>query len=152
MPVVVVMMPLDRDRVRRFAVKKGVVGVERFMIALGDANLWSRASRPLDLDWLVTYWRDHGRLGSLAEMFDHNFKERLRETNSAHAQNDPIDTQRAILALERIGAAFVFGRTDKISIPDAGVIDDDRSGFDLAKVLPDWSPETSAQVADSSRI
>ena len=140
-PVVVVMTPLDRERVRRFARMRGVVGVEAFMIALGDANLLSMASRPLDLDWLVIYWRDHGRLGSLAEMLDHNFHARLRETNPAHAQNDPIDTQRALRALERIGAAFVFGRTDNIAIPDPSIMGDERSALDLAKILPDWSPE-----------
>ncbi|HME21397.1 MAG TPA: hypothetical protein VKI44_08625 [Acetobacteraceae bacterium] len=140
-PVVAVMTPLDRERVRRFARMKGVVGVEEFMVALGDANLWSMASRPLDLDWLVTYWRDHGCLDSLAEMLDNNFQERLRETNPAHAQNDPIDTQRALQALERIGAAFVFGRTDKIAIPDPSIVGDEHSALDLAKILPDWSPE-----------
>ena len=140
-PVVVVMTPLDQERVLRFARMKGVVGVEEFMVALGDANLWSMASRPLDLDWLVTYWRDHDCFGSLAEMLDHNFQERLRETNPAHAQNDPIDTQRALRSLERIGAAFVFGRTDKIAIPDPSIMGEEQSALDLAKILPDWSPE-----------
>ena len=124
-----------------FATAKGISGVEAFMVALDDANLWSLARRPLDLDWLVTYWRSHGCLGSLTKMLDHSFRERLRETNPAYARNDPIDVERALLGMERIGAALVFGRVGTIVIPDPERMAGDDGAFDLGKILPDWSSQ-----------
>lgn len=140
-PLVVAMAPLDAGRIRLFATGKGISGIGTFMAALDDANLWSLARRPLDLDWLIAYWRSHGRFGSLAEILDHSFRERLRETNPAYALNDPIDVERALLGMERIGAALVFGRVDTIAIPDPELIAGDGREFDLEKILPDWSSQ-----------
>lgn len=140
-PLVVLMAPLDAERIRRFATAKGVSALDPFMAALEDANLWSLARRPLDLDWMIAYWRRHGRFGRLAEMLEASLIERLREPNPLHAQNDPIDFEHASRALERIGAALVFGRADKLSIPDPEIMATPSIDFDLAQVLPDWSAE-----------
>ncbi len=140
-PLVLLMAPLDVERVRRFAAAKGVTALDRFMAAIEEANLWSLASRPKDLEWLVAYWRRYERFGPLAEVLATSINERLRETNPFHAQSDPIAEDRALLALERIGAAFVFGRRDKLSIPDSEISFAPSADFDLAHVLPDWSAE-----------
>jgi hypothetical protein len=140
-PLVVLMAPLDVDRVRRFAAAKGVIALDLFMTAIEDANLWSLASRPKDLEWLVAYWRQYDRFGSLAEILATSIGERLRETNAFHAQSDPITEDRALLALERLGAAFVFGRRDKLTIPDSEISLSPSPDLDLAHVLPDWPAE-----------
>ncbi len=140
-PLVVLMAPLDAERVRRFAAAKGVTALNPFMAAIEDANLWSLASRPKDLEWLAAYWRGHDRFGPLAEVLATSLAERLRETNAFHAQSDPIAEDRARLALERIGAAFVFGRREKLAIPDSDLSFASSPDFDLAHVLPDWSAE-----------
>lgn len=140
-PLVLLMAPLDVERVRRFAAAKGVTALDPFMAAIELANLWSLASRPKDLEWLVAYWRRNERFGPLAEVLATSINERLRETNPFHAQSDPIAEERALLALERIGAAFVFGRRDKLSIPDSEISFAPSADFDLAHVLPDWSAE-----------
>jgi hypothetical protein len=141
-PLVLLMAPLDPERVRTFAAGNGVEGVDQFITAIDDANLWSLAARPLDLLWLVDYWRRYGRVGRLAEMLDISLTERLREPNPQRYRHDEIPTTRAMDALERIGAALDFGRTDKVIIPDSQF--DLRPAvpdFDLAAILPDWSPE-----------
>ena len=120
-PLVVLMAPLDPERVRRFAAGNGVGHVDQFIAAIDDANLWTLAARPLDLLWLVDYWRRSGRLGRLAEMLDTSLTERLREPNPQRYRHDEIPTTRAMEALERIGAALDFGRTDKIIIPELPV-------------------------------
>lgn len=140
-PIVVLMAPLDAERVRRFAAAKGVTALNPFMAALEGANLWSLASRPKDLEWLVAYWRGHERFGPLAEVLATSLRERLREANTFHAQSDPIAEDRALFALERIGAAFVFGRREKLAIPDSDLSFAPSPDFDLAHVLPDWSAE-----------
>lgn len=51
--VVVLMGPLDRDRIRLFAEGQDVPGLDAFMEAIGTQNLWDLARRPLDLIWLA---------------------------------------------------------------------------------------------------
>jgi hypothetical protein len=57
--LVVVMAPLDADRVRRFASGKNAPDLDAFMAQIAVHNLWRFARRPLDLEWLVDYWREH---------------------------------------------------------------------------------------------
>ena len=98
------------------------------------------ARRPLDLDWLVQFWQNHGCLGTLAEMLENSLTERLNETNADRARRDTLDVVRAFQAMERIGAALVFGRKDGIAIPDPEVsLAMEVRTVDLAAVLPDWS-------------
>ena len=68
--IVVVMIGLDKERVRRFASGKGVLNLDAFVEQVEAANLWQFARRPLDLDWLVQFWVSHSRVGNLAEMLE----------------------------------------------------------------------------------
>jgi hypothetical protein len=109
-PLVVLIAALDPDRVRLFATAEGAPNVDAFLDQIETANLWRFARRPLDLDWLVEFWVSHGRLGSLAEMLENSLTARVRETNLDRAHGDALNETRASQAIERIGAALVFGR------------------------------------------
>lgn len=140
-PFVVIMAPLDRDRVRLFAEAAGVPQLEQFLKAIDGTNLWHFARRPLDLDWLVRFWQAEGRLGTLQEMVERSITERLKETNPDRTRGDDLNSVTALRAVERIGAAMVFGRRTTLAIPDreAEVVSD--ASLDLADILPDWSGE-----------
>ena len=141
-PIVVVMTGLDEERVRLFAKGKDVQNLETFIEQIEAANLWQFARRPLDLDWLVEFWHGHGRLGSLAEMLEVCLAERLQESNLDRARQDSLDAARAMHAVERIGAAMVFGRRGTIRVPDTEItLNADPSSVDVADVLPDWSSQ-----------
>jgi hypothetical protein len=141
-PIVVVMRGLDDARIRLFAAGKQIENLDTFVAQLGVAGLWQFARRPLDLDWLVQFWHSHKRLGALVEMLDICIAERLQESNSDRARQDSLDVARAYDAVERIGAAMIFGRRDTISVPDSEIdLTDTPSLIDLADVLPDWSPQ-----------
>jgi hypothetical protein len=141
LPFVALMAPLDRERVRMFAQGKDAPNVDRFLEAVEAANLWHFAQRPLDLDWLVRFWQSEGRLGSLAEMVERSIMERLKETNRDRAKSDKLDSAVAIRAVERVGAAMVFGRQATIAIPHSEIAFSSDSPLDLADVLPDWSAD-----------
>jgi hypothetical protein len=143
-PIVVIMAPLDPPRVRLFATAKGVPNVDEFLEQIEAANLWHFARRPLDLDWLVEFWQNEARLGSLTEMLELSVRERLKETNPDRSRSDTLDVSRAICAAERIGAAMVFGRKTTISIPDSQIEFSSDSPLDLADVLADWSTNERA--------
>ena len=121
-PLVVLMVPLDPDRVRVFAAAKGAPNLDAFLAQIEAANLWRFARRPLDLDWLVEFWQNNGRLGSLAEMLENSLTARVRETNLDRARGDGLDETRALQAIDRIGAALVFGRKTTIAIPDSELV------------------------------
>jgi hypothetical protein len=137
---VVAMQALDPDRVRLFATAKGLPDVDTFIRQIEAGNLWSFARRPLDLDWLVQFWRKHRRLGSLTEMLETSLSECVKEPNPDRTRSDTLEAGRGLHALERIGAALVFGRTSTIAIPDSELtLSRENPPLELAKVLPDWS-------------
>jgi hypothetical protein len=105
------------------------------------ANLWQFARRPLDLGWLVEFWHRNGRLGNLAEMLDTCVSERLKESNIDRARQDGLDLVRAAHAVERIGAALVFGRQETMVVPDGDIdLAPGASSLDITDILPDWTP------------
>lgn len=146
-PLIVVMAPLDADRVRTYAAARNSPELDGLINAIEAANLWAFAGRPLDLDWIVRYWREHERLGSLAEMIEASLRERVQETDPDRARRDRLDAVRAQHGLERIGAALVFGRQTTIAIPDKDApVEDARAAVKIEDVLPDWSNEDRLQL------
>lgn len=146
-PLIVVMAPLDADKVRTYAAAKNAPELESLIDAIQAANMWDFARRPLDLDWIVRYWRDHGRLGSFTAMIEASLRERVREVDPDRARRDPLAAERAQRGLERIGAALVFGRQTTIAIPDKDApIEDARPAVTIDDVLPDWPSEDRLQL------
>ena len=141
------MAPLDDDKVRTYAAAKNAPELDSLIDAIQAANMWDFARRPLDLDWIVRYWRDHGRLGSLTAMIEASLRERVREVDPDRARRDSLDAERAQRGLERIGAALVFGRQTTIAIPDKDApIEAARPAVTIDEVLPDWSSEDRLQL------
>jgi hypothetical protein len=140
-PIVVVMAGLDEARVRQFAAEQNVKNPDSLMGQIEAANLWQSARRPLDLGWLVEFWHRNGRLGNLAEMLETSISERLQESNIDRARQDGLDLVRAAQAVERIGAALVFGRQETVAVPDGDMdLAPETSSLDITDILPDWTP------------
>lgn len=145
--LVVVMAGLDEERVRQFAVGKGVADVDALLAQIDRANLWQFARRPLDLDWLTEFWKANGSLGSLADMLRVCVAERLQESNTDRARQDDLDVDRAAAGLERVAATLVFGRRETISIPDAEIdLSADPDALDLGDALSDWSAQDRSRL------
>ena len=141
-PTVFLMAPLDEERMKIFARANKVANVGVFIAAVEAGDLWTFARRPIDLDWLTAYWLKHKRLGHLAQMMEVCLTERLREVDPQRSRREPLDADGSMKALERIGAALVFGRMDKITIPDSTLDSGTpKAEFDLSEILPDWPEE-----------
>jgi hypothetical protein len=146
-PIIAVLASLDGARVRMFAQAKGASNLDALMAEIDASNLWRFARRPLDLDWLVQFWKTNGRLGSLAEMLATSLRERLHESDPVRARRDAINISWAEKAMERVGAALVFGRTTTLCIPDSEIVlSGPNPAFDLRDVLPDWSGSARARL------
>jgi hypothetical protein len=88
---------------------------------------------------MVEFWGTNRRLGSLCEMLDASLSKRAAEWN-IHRGRDPLDPDRCRAALERTGAALVFGRAKTVAIPTIEIsLEPVTDAIDLGVVLPDWS-------------
>lgn len=137
---VLVLEPLERDQVRRFADGSGIGDVDVFLAAVDHGNLWTFAARPLDLGWMVDYWRANGRLGTLRQMIEASLSARLLDPDPMRRRRDPIDATTAGHALDRIGASFLFSGKDSLRIPASGLdLAPADNALPLEVILPDWA-------------
>lgn len=137
---VLVLEPLERAQVRRFAEGSGITNVDAFLAAVDHGNLWSFAARPLDLGWMVDYWRAHARLGTLRQMIEASLSVRLLDPDPMRRRRDPIDAATAGHALDRIGASFLFCGKDSLRIPTSGLdLASNENAMPLEVILPDWA-------------
>ncbi len=140
LPLVVIMAGLDEERVRRFASALGVSDVVAFVKELERGHLWPLARRPLDLQWLIGYWRKNGRFGKFAEMLALAIDERSQETDPGRARASSHNANRIRSGLRRLGAALVLGHARAVAIPDSGLAADDQTdSLQIVEVLPDWN-------------
>lgn len=137
---VLVLEPLERAQVRLFAEGSGITNVDAFLAAVDHGNLWSFAARPLDLGWMVDYWRAHPRLGTLRQMIEASLSVRLLDPDPMRRRRDPIDTTTSGHALDRIGASFLFCGKDSLRIPTSGLdLAPAENAMPLEVILPDWA-------------
>lgn len=134
------MVELDRTRVRRFAEASNITDVDRLLAAIDHGDLWRFAARPLDLTWMVEFWRSRQRLGTLREMIEECIAARLIDPDLKRRKKDPLDPARSGNALDRIGAGFLFCGKDSLRVPAAGIaFDASDKTVPIEALLPDWS-------------
>ena len=81
--------PLERERVRTFAERRGIENPDQFLAELDNHSAWEFARRPLDVLDLAAFWMANRRLGSLTEIIEHDVTTKLRETVERRA-NFPL--------------------------------------------------------------
>ena len=136
---VLVLEPLARAQVKRFAEGSGIGNSDAFLKAVDDGNLWTFAARPLDLGWMVEYWRANGRLGTLRQMIEASLRARLIDPDTLRRRRDPIDATTADHALDRIGAGFLLCDKDSLRVPASGIdLAPAENALPLEAILPDW--------------
>lgn len=140
-PIAVLRMAgLDSTRVKRFAEASGIVDADKLLDAIEHNDLWRFAARPLDLTWMVEFWRDHQRLGSLREMIEASLAARLIDPDTKRRRKDTLDRVRSGEALDRIGAGFLFCRRDSLRVPISGIdLAPPENSIPIQDLLPDWS-------------
>lgn len=148
--LVALMLELDFGQVQTYARENKIGDVQKFLDGLGEAKLWSFARRPLDLDWLVRYWRAHGSFGRFADMLDLNLSERITEPDPDRAKSIQLDQAVGMRALERIGAALVLGKLRDIEIPDSGNRAEPQPALRLREALPDVSQSRQSNLMNSA--
>ncbi|MDB5310312.1 MAG: hypothetical protein JWO38_4514 [Gemmataceae bacterium] len=137
-PLVVQIEPLDRERVRTFAERRGIGNADRFVEELDNRSAWEFARRPLDVLDLAEFWSANGRLGTLTEIIEHDVTTKLRETTQRHT-TFPLSAERARDGAEALAVATILCKRHQFKVPDDTYKAPE--ALDAARCLPaDWVP------------
>lgn len=114
---VVRLEPLSSSQVEGFAIARGIRAVRPFMESIERADAGSFTQRPQDLDELVGFWTESGRVGSRLELMTASVQRRLQDSQD-RAQAHPMTPARALEGVEKLAAALVLTRQQNIQVPD----------------------------------
>lgn len=135
---VVRLEPLSSSQVEGFATDRGIGVVRPFMDAIERADAGSFTQRPQDLDELVGFWTERGRIGSRWELMTASVQRRLQDSQD-RSQAHPMTPGRALEGVEKLAAALVLTCRLNIQVPDGpqagpGLRPRDVLGWDDAEI------------------
>jgi hypothetical protein len=138
-PLVLQLLPLDKQRVSKYVRAKSIADADRFLDAIERAHAWEFARRPADVDDLLDFWREKGHLGTLTEILTFTTDRQLQKT-SDREREELLTLDRARTGAEYLAAATVLCRRFAYRIP--GEPNPSESSIDALACLPtDWRPE-----------
>ncbi|MDO9452794.1 MAG: hypothetical protein Q7J29_08025 [Stagnimonas sp.] len=140
------LLPLDAAQVKAFAMHRGLAEQElaAFVAALDARSLWSFASRPLDVEWLVSYWLLHGCFGTLTEMIASGAEQRLKETRDK-SLSDVLSPEQALKGAQSLAAACLFCKQFSFTVSAST----EATGLNAASCLPgSWTPRQIHALLD----
>jgi hypothetical protein len=140
--------PLSSDAARQLAVHYGVKSISTFWSEVDAGGYTFLASRPLDLEWMVSRWNDAGRLGSYSEVIEAAVANRLLEKNPGHIEAEVVlAAEEMRRGAETVAAACVFSGMAYVQV-EPGV---SQSGtLAPAEVLHDWKPHAIPRLLGSA--
>jgi hypothetical protein len=92
--LVVQIVPLDSAQCEKLATACGVDDPKAFMAGIHSASLDLFAERPGDVIDLATYWKKHGRFGTLSEMIKYGISKKLSELDPHRPDNTAITPEQ----------------------------------------------------------
>lgn len=142
---VVLLTPLRDEQVGSLAHLWRVQDVPAFLAAVRAAGAHRFAARPGDVQWLVTYWTQHGCLGRLREMVEESVGEKTREPNRNRAAGFTAAAARE--AVEILAGTLALTACTAVRLPDAE-FDPERivNSVDPESVLVGWSRDSISQL------
>lgn len=127
---------LTYRQIEIFASAKGVTNTRSFLDAVERADAWPFTSRPQDLDELVEFWNDHGRIGSRLELMRNSIDRRLSERDQDRADARPLSNERARLGAKVVAGASTMTHEPTIGVPDGA---NNMKGLPIKSILFDWN-------------
>lgn len=128
---------LNSEDIRFYAAQRQVDNATDFVDGIERANLQAMASRPFDLDFLISTWRRERKLGSRFELFERNVATRLDEIDPSRRQARPLKATKALEGAALLAGAVTFTGKSGIEIYDKQT---DRNGVNAEVVLAEWEP------------
>lgn len=133
---VVALDDLSSRQIEVFAKAKSARDTKALLEAVERAEAWSFTARPQDLEELVTFWNDRGRIGSRLELMTNSIQRRLEERNQEHAEARPLSVEKTRSGARLVAAVCTLSRENAVRVPD-GL--DNGKGLPIRSILPDWN-------------
>lgn len=140
---IVALDDLSRDQVKSFAAARRIKDTSEFLDAIERVDAWSFTSRPQDLEDLIEFWIDKGKIGSRLDIMRNSIDRRLLERDQNRADAKPLSPVRAREGARLIAATTTLSQNPTIQVPDGA---DNTKGISLRSVLPDWNESDQAAL------
>ncbi|MEZ6855020.1 hypothetical protein [Halodesulfovibrio aestuarii] len=137
-PKVYLLKPLTGDQMLTFAKVRGVADPEEFVEQIFKQGAQAFASRPLELDDLIFYWKREGRIGSLSEIITGSIGRKSVEWNEDRAAERSLSPDQVQSGLRDIAFALTMGKRSSIHVATEHACD---TSLLAARVLKGWSPK-----------
>ncbi|NWD52509.1 NACHT domain-containing protein [Pseudomonas gingeri] len=132
---VVAFSDLSTDQIETFSKAKGVSNTKALLDEVERTDAWSFTSRPQDLEDLIAFWNEFGRIGSRLELMRNGIQRRLDERDQKRADARPISTERIRSGVRAVAAACTLSQSQTIRIPDGSA---NARGLPIKDILVDW--------------
>lgn len=139
------LLPLNSDRMLHFAKARSLEDASEFVSALQHPNMQGLAGRPKDLDDLIPFWRDHGRLGNRHEIVARNIMRKLEEDDPDRAEKDSLSIEKSLAGSKKLAAVLALTHNSKIIVPSGSLSSESISA---KSVLTDWLPNECSTLLE----
>ncbi|HHQ6599577.1 TPA: NACHT domain-containing protein [Serratia fonticola] len=129
------MQPLSSSQIKYYANNRGVTSVDDFISEVGKNEFNSFASRPLDLDELISHWNKNLTLGNRAELLKGSIEQKLNKADRSKDFTD-LSYEKENEGIEILASANVFCQQTNLELADTIVFTE---GLSVRKVLATWS-------------
>lgn len=139
--------PLTFDQIKKVALKEGVTDVEKLMGALRDSGLHEFLSRPLDVIYVASYWKNHQSISNRRELIGNIVETRLSETNQQRRESASLSLTKAVEGAAKLALAMLLMGRYTISYNGISNPSVTRQSTDTGQsinphvVLIDWNPK-----------
>ncbi len=134
---------LTRNQIAVFVKFRGIEHSEDFLDALERADAWWFTSRPQDLEELIEFWLDKGRIGTRLEIMQNSIDRRLSERDQSRAYAHPLSAERARQGSRLLAGTTTLAKNPTIRIPDGA---ENSKGIAVQSVLPDWDDKDQSTL------
>ena len=129
------LLSLNSEQMLIFANAHRLEDASAFVSELQHPNMQGLAGRPKDLDDLILFWRNQGRMGSRREIVEKNIKRKLKEDDPGRASRDSLSFAKSLAGAKKLAAAVALTHHTKIIVPDRS---SSGAGISVQSVLEDW--------------
>jgi hypothetical protein len=140
---IVTLDDLTSDQIAVFVKTRGVENSKAFLDAVERADAWSFTSRPQDLEELIEFWSDKGRIGTRLEIMRNSIDQRLSERDQCRAEARPLSAERARQGARLLAAAITLAQNPTIRVPDGA---ENSKGVAVQSILPDWDDKDQSTL------
>lgn len=132
---IVALDDLTKEQIEKYVIARKVRDSNALLEAIERRDAWSFTTRPEDLQELIDFWREYGRIGTRLEIMRNSVTRRLSERSQDRAEVQPLPSSKVREGVRLLAAATTLGRDPSIQIPDGSY---SRTGVPLRLVLSEW--------------